>query len=139
MTAIRRQGFSLLEVLIAMMLAGLMAGLMFAMYGVMLRALLLSSRTVQAQGVAERAILTAQAHPCAWVDLASEPVVVLDEGIPFERTIVVEALPGGPDLWKFHATVSWRQLNRRHQIQLMTHRAYYGLLCPQWVPPYGRP
>lgn len=139
MTASRPQGFTLLEVVIAMMLWALVASMMFATYGVMLRSLLLSSRTVQAQGIAERAILTAQARPCEWVDRAPEPAIVMDEGVPFERTITVEALPGGPDLWKFHAMVAWRQVGRRYQVQLLTHRAYYGLLCPHWIAPYERP
>ena len=132
------RGFTLLEVMVSLMLVGILSTVVFMSYAVMLRTMAMSQRFVQAQGVAERAILMAQARPCDY-EGESQPhvAVVQDDGVSFERALTATALPG-ERLWRFHVTVSWTQFGRRQQTQLVTHQSL-TIFCPHWVYPYGRP
>jgi prepilin-type N-terminal cleavage/methylation domain-containing protein len=133
-----QQGLTLVEVIVAMTLAALVSVGVLSLYGLLFRIMFIQDRYVQAQGLAERAILTMMSQPCEAEGRVLEQVIV--EGREFTVTreaFAHPAISSGFRLWRFDAFVEWRQYGRPMRVRMRYFDAT-TFICPRWTDPTRR-
>jgi prepilin-type N-terminal cleavage/methylation domain-containing protein len=118
-TSIRDDGFTLIEVLVAMTIAAVGFLGLAATHMTSVRATVLGRNVSLATNLANEAIETLRRTPYAEI-VSTSPTVVTREGIPFTTTTTVAAL--GTSSLRVTQLVSWRDQFGNHPsgVQLVT-------------------